>query len=397
MKSIRCPEPTAENLTAILTSIGARTAEKDRAALLARQNPTGQKRGGLGFGTFSFVAIPGAGSRFTNINTFASQAEYSSVQMEMINASDGTFKLRNSSGTFETTGRALKVPPWSLEKLSSGAPAISVLQQHGASNLVGIIGSTRCALFDEKNACTFCSLKGGIANRQRTVREILETFALAQGQRPSYNNLTLATGIQGATTEADEVIDDVAEIKRSIGSTGLALEINPYASNAAERMQQLRDNGLDTLMMPLDCASPEAQNRFVPGKARLLQQNFWDNVRRAVKIFKPGNVTSSLIVGLEPFEATRIALERMIDVGVVPEPIPVRWADGQFDADPSLPLTNPDDLIAARQIIEEKISSSPIAKNIQQTRAGCASCGGCGGIVVNNLASTKKNLFPILQ
>ena len=81
----------------------------------------------------------------------------------------------------------------------------------------------------------------------------------------------------------------------------------------------------------------------------------------------------------------------MLEEGVIPEAVPVRWDDSKL-SDALLSVTNPDDLIKAREIIRAFVQREEIRGTIQRTRAGCAACGGCGGIVVNKLMLPKNRL-----
>ena len=386
-------KPSAENLTAILTCLGAKTSAADRDYILARQNPFRQKRG-MGLGAYAVVQLPGGGRRprsgggsnFSNINIYTTQAQTSPLTLRITEPESGTFALVDAEGTPFTQGTVLPVPAWGRQQLSTGKPAITVLQQHGPANLVGVLGAPSCELFENGNACRFCMLNCGATNDDRSVEEIIEAFGLARQDRKAYN-LTLTTGLQISLRDVAKTVEAIAKVKRGLGGAALALEMAPFPEDGRTRMQELKDAGLDTLMMPLDCASEVAQQQYVPGKAALLQRSYWENVTDGVKIFGQGNLTSNILVGLEPLEETLRAMDRMLELGVIPEPLPVRWDDSKLLNGEPLPLTDPRFLIKARTFIADYIQKNGLRETIQRTRAGCAACGGCGGIVVNNLPS----------
>jgi hypothetical protein len=381
--------PSPENLTAILTCLGAKTTPEDREKILELQNPFAQKRGGMGFGGYAVIELPNGGSSFVNINLYSvKQADQSPLALRLKKSGNGEFELVDDEGKLFTQGKILMVPSWGGKRLRSGRAAIEIIQQHGPRNLVGVLDEPRCDLFDTGEACTFCSLNGGTTNAPRTVTEILEACELAREDRAAYN-LTLTTGLQSSTRRASQIIEQVKELKCGLGSSALAIEIAPFPENPEKILAALRETGLDTIMIPLDCASREAQERFLPGKARLLQEAYWKNVEIAVSMFGAGNVTSNILVGLEPLEATLEAIEKMIEKGVIPEPLPVRWNEPKF--------TNPDWLIAARRRIAELVATRPIRNILQKTRAGCAACGGCAGIVVNNIAKANPKALKVLS
>jgi len=274
------------------------------------------------------------------------------------------------------------LPSWSRQELSTGTPAIKVLQQHGPANLVGILGSSRCSLFDSGDPCTFCCFDGGDTNVTRSVEEIIEAFDLATEDKKGYN-LTLSTGLVGPE-DYDFLVDSVARLRQGIGDSALALEITPLVENEYYWLQELKAAGLDTLMVPLDCATEDSRSRFTPGKAQMLTGNYWGTVEAAVEYFGKGNVTSSIIVGLDPIENTLQAMKRMGSIGVVPEPVPVRWDDSLVVDGENYPLTNPQDLIKARSMVSG-LFLRYFRGDFQKTMAGCAACGGCGGVSMNRV------------
>jgi hypothetical protein len=268
-------KPTRENLTAILSCLGARATPEVQEYVLALQNPYRQKRGGLGFGAYSQVRIPGSESSFTNINLFNQGRQQSPLEICIDDTQRGTFVLKSDEATF-AEGRLLPIPTWGKKTVSTGKPAITVLQQHGPRNLVGVLGpegTTRCPLFDVRKACSFCMMDGGGSNQKRTAEEVTEAFALAFEDRSSYN-LTLSTPFIDEAA-MPSLINDVAQVKKGMGCASLAIEIQPIEKRW---IRGLKDAGVDTLMLPLDCADPDAQRKYVPGKMQLLGKKYWVKV-----------------------------------------------------------------------------------------------------------------------
>lgn len=372
----------AENLTATLTAVGARTSKEDVDFIAERQNPYRQKRGGLSFGAYTSIKIPDGRAEMTNINVYGEQAQLSSLSLTVTDCEVGAYELTDDSGEAITTGRILESPKWAAERLSTGRGAIQVLQRHGPANLVGVLGEGRCSLFDKGNACKFCTMSGGAGNADREADEIAETLEIARTTDKRAYNLTVTTGLQSSLEGADTLIQKAGALKRSVGETDVALVIAPFQEKSRDRLTALKDAGIDTLMMPLDVASNEAQQLYVPGKAPLLGATYWRNTKEAARIFGKGNVASSIIVGLEPISETERAIERMVDYGIVPEPIPVRW-DDSIQSDKPLPITNPDDLVAMRVKAGDALGRR--RDEFGKVKAGCSACGGCSGFKANEV------------
>lgn len=375
-----------ENLTATLTAVGARTSKEDVEFIAERQNPFRQKRGGLSFGAYASIKVPSGKTEMTNINVYGEQAQLSPLSLTVTDRENGVYELRNESGTGISTGRILESPKWATERLRNGRGAMQVLQRHGPANLVGVLGEGRCVLFEKGSACTFCTMNGGAGNVDREVSEIAETLKIAQAADRRAYNLTVTTGLQSSLEGADALVQKTEALKKVIGNTDVALVVAPFQDKPRDRLTALRDAGVDTLMMPLDVASKEAQELYVPGKAPLLGKTYWRNVREAVKIFGKGGVASSIIVGLEPLSETEMAIERMADYGIVPEPIPVRW-DDSVRSEKSLPITNPDDLVAMRTKAGEALGRR--REEFGKIKAGCSACGGCSGFRANDAIRTQ--------
>lgn len=375
-----------ENLTATLTAVGARTSEEDVAFIAERQNPYRQKRGGLSFGAYASIKIPGGKTEMTNINVYGEQSQLSPLSLTVTDRETGAYELRDDSGLSMSTGRILESPTWAKERLKNGRGAMQVLQRHGPANLVGVLGDGRCLLFDKGSACTFCTMNGGAGNADREANEIAEALTIARTTDRRAYNLTVTTGLQSSLEGADALINKTIELKKAIDETDLALVVAPFKEKPRDRLTALKDAGVNTLMMPLDVSSKQAQELYVPGKAPLLGQTYWQNAREAVKIFGKGGVASSIIVGLEPLSETEAAIERMVDYGVVPEPIPVRW-DDSIRSESRLPITNPDDLVAMRAKAGDTLDRR--RGEFGKIKAGCSACGGCSGFKANDVIRTQ--------
>lgn len=373
---------SSENLTAILTCIGAKTLSEDVAYIAQRQNPYRQKRGGLSFGAYASVRIPNGKTEMANISVYGKQSKFSPLSLTITDRESGAYELTDESRKVTANGRILESPKWAKTRLSTGRGAIQVLQRHGPANLVGVLGEGRCSLFDKGTACKFCTMSGGATNADREAEEVAEALEVARSTDRRAYNLTVTTGLQSSLEGVDALVTKTKALKKAVGNTDVALVVAPFSEKPRERLSTLKDAGVDTLMMPLDIASEAAQKKYVPGKAALLGKTYWRNAKEAVRIFGKGNVASSIIVGLESTSETKKAIERMADYGVVPEPIPVRWDDSISSKEP-LPVTTPDDLVAMRKVARDALIRKKGGFGI--IKAGCSACGGCSGFRANEV------------
>lgn len=374
---------TVDNLTATLTAIGASAPKRIILQIQNLQNPAMQKRGGLGFGAFSLVYSGDSRPEFANVNLFNQQAQTSPLSIRESLGREGEFDIV-FEGKIVGRMKPLPVPDWFHKNLRSGVPASAVLQQHGPRNLVAIWGKNRCHLFDQNSACTFCMFDGGDANIERNIDDLIEAFSLAAQNKRGYN-LTLTTALL-ADEDLKNLVTDINRLKDSMGSSALALEIAPLAiSNLDQFYNDLRLAGLDTVMIPMDLFTDESRDLYIPGKSQLVRDYYWENIKSALKFFGVGNVTSNLIVGIEPLAKTKEAIRMMLEAGVIPEPIPIRWDNSKLKTGRPLILTRPGDLVDVRNYIKSILPTIEIMKTRSQIKAGCAACGGCGGINLNQL------------
>lgn len=285
------------------------------------------------------------------------------------------FKL---DGEVVATGSVPAAPGWLGRTLVDGTSVAKIVQVHGP-NLVSVWGNTRCVLFDRETACSFCMFDGATNNSNRSMEQVIEAIKVMRStevDRNRHNNLTLTTGFLEGEEVLARLARDIALFKEQFPGFKLALETTPLNRDDRPALSRLKEAGLDTLMIPLDCASLDAQAQFLKGKAALLQRDYWATVEEAVEIFPPNNVTSSIIVGLEPQSVTVEAMKRMAQKKVVPEPLPVRWDDSRYDLANPPPLTDPLDLISVREELDLILASMSKGAPL----AGCAACGGCSGL-----------------
>ncbi len=378
-------ESPIERLTAMLTCFGAQASAVDQEYVRSIQNPYAQKRGSLGFGAFSRISVPGSGTRFANVNIFAAkQASVSTLRLVFTDRAAGVYSIIGSGDIELGTGQLVPTPRWGSRQLSSGRAVLEVIQQHGLKAHATVIGSSRCPLFDRKQECSFCMLDGGGSNTQRSITELCEAAGIISQQRLLDDQGSWALTLSTVLVSLDEAwgfVPAIQRIKSAMGrDNALALEMNPLVGDVIPLFQALKNVGLDTLMLPLDCATTEAQQLHVPGKSSLLSDTYWKNVRAAVPLFGAGNVTSNIIVGLEPLADTFRVLQQMIDDGVVGEAIPVRWDDSKSFPAADRPLTRPEDMLAVRRFIRSRMAPTACSTHFAPTKAGCAACGGCGGV-----------------
>lgn len=358
-----------KNLFASLVCIGVCVEENLLNEILTSQNPYRQKRGGLGYGLHATIQTISEISVSRGVNVRINQR--SPIYLVRNN---NELEIIYNSKTIAVM-RPFRPAEWIDQKLSSGRYVSEVIQQHTASNLVGIIGPTRCPLFDLGTACTFCEMKGGSENTNRSTKEIIEAISIILKYRKNYV-LTFTTPLM-SNIEFESVCNSLKEIHDAFPEIPLALESQPAPKHLIERIKK---SGVDTWMVPLDCYSENSQRAYIPGKQDILRNFYWQSLPYAVSLFGIGNVVSNLIVGLDLEYYAEAAIYQMIERNVIPDLVPIR---------PSINFVKETDpkLFERLQIyLRERLATSGLINKMSRIKSGCAACGGCSaGFTVNTL------------
>ncbi len=351
------------NLFPYLVCVGVRVDPVLLYVILNAQNPHQQKRGGLGYGLHASVKdVSELTSLSRNVNIRINQSSpLCLIKGEGLDSYEIDF-----NGKTIATVKTFQAEEWAMKKLTSGRYVSEILQKHTGNNLVGIIGGTRCSLFDAGNACSFCQMTGGMENLNRTTEEIIEALEIITGYRKNYV-LTFTTPLMTLPV-FENVCESLAKIKKVFPLLPLALESQPASALIIDK---IKNAGVDTWMVPLDCYSPQAQRSHIPGKIELINEVYWYVLPYAVSIFGVGNVISNIIVGLEDEYYTNKAIEKMIAMDVIPDPIPIRPpAYMRYQTDPFI-------FARVQDFLQKEMLRTGLNLRMSEIKSGCAKCGGC--------------------
>lgn len=337
------------------------------------QFPSASKRGGLGFGGHAKIALVDSQNQpkkfqFCNTNLFGSYFSYDVLSFEKT-ADDFSFDIfDNYSKQKIGIGTFFKPQAWYNETLSDGTPITNVLQAHMGKEAVSIIGNTRCVGFENNTACIYCNLQGGAGNPSRKVEQIIEALevALQFGWKPA--SLALTTTWIGETNPVERMAKEISLIKNRFPNLPIAFEAQALVKND---YALLKKSGVNTIMIPID--SLENAKSFT-----LIKAGLTDTYLSAFEVAKqyfptPGTITCPLVVGFDSIITTLGLISTLVDYGVKPEPIPIRWigpAKTRIYTN-SLNLDSAKNL--TRNLWEEKFKNARVA-------AGCSQCGGCSGV-----------------
>ncbi len=334
--------------------------------LFERQNPFKVKRGGLSSGGKMKLA----GLIDVNAPLYKERPTDLKLVPDILNP-EGF--IVDYNGEPLCTGEILKSPTWYKEKVGEFSIA-QILTQHGRQ-LAGAIYED-CALFGLKEECIFCVINHSLVNKSPLlIKKKSELFIQALSKIPpsSFDGLSLNGGMTTHPGRGMEIIEPVVrDIKRIYPKIDIAVEITPPLD--LEWIDKLKDAGVNSLMMNLECWDDNLRKKFIPGKNRLCSKEMYLKAfEYAVKIFDKGKVSSCFVVGTESLKSIKEGICVVTNLGIVPSPLSGRF----FEDIPNYPFVPKIDFRELIEILD--YSNRLMIKNelISSDKSGCVACGMC--------------------
>ncbi len=238
---------------------------------------------------------------------------------------DSPYKvIRDAQGFAITDGKA-RVPVEPVERpaflgraASSGVRFSDIASVKGSYTV--ITPEPSCGFFKDNVECRYCS--AGLDTRERgrgrayAVEEVVETVDAVLRENKSsviYLSLGFSESDDGGIVFLKPYIE---AIKRHFNCI-VAVEALPPKDNGW--IDEAYAAGADSVLYNLEIFDPELFAAICPGRARLIgRKRYLDALKYAATVFPNGTVASHLIVGLEPPGSTRMGIDHLTDMGVVP-------------------------------------------------------------------------------
>lgn len=264
----------------------------------------------------------------------------------------------------------LNFPAW-VYKSHQGEMIGRIARPH-SDKCISLWPSLNCSYVQEGKGCKFCGLNTLSKDEMVQLRPdfLAEIVHIAIQENPTYEiNLS-----GGTCCSPDIAIDYLASICSAIvskcGKTTISVECAPPEDPRS--LSRLKDAGASAIVMNLEIFNETLRKTICPGKGSLCNDRYFNAFIEAVKLFGSGNVSSVLIVGIQPKQDILTACEHLIQVGVVPTLIPFKPLDGT-------PMQNENIPDCTEYIeISRKVAILLKQHDLTITRtSGCASCGAC--------------------
>lgn len=261
-------------------------------------------------------------------------------------------------------------PKWYGQKTSTGVPMSLVVSAHSSTSLYTAIYQGGCDYFSGGQECKFCAMKIDNKTEWRKIEPIIEVAKAALLENPaaeiSFGGGTRLTPDKGAKHDGPAIRAFKKEVNMPV-----SVEMAPPDSD--DWIDRLHDDGCDSLLLNLEIWDRPRRAELMPGKSKITRERYLAACAYAVKRFGAHQVSSQVLIGLEPIASTLEAISAIADVGAIPLPVVFR------------PLTNTplvnyptpkvDDVLRVFAKTMEVIHSHGLLAG--KTRAGCALCGAC--------------------
>ena len=281
------------------------------------------------------------------------------------------------------------VPIWYEKSTSNGTKMASVLNVH-CKNVLALSEYTGCYYAAIGKKCLFCSVTPSkidqVLNNVLRKKDIIETLIYALQENENYS-LSLSEGSRfGEDRGALYFCDILQEIKNNNIRINTSVELVPPKDN--HYLEMLKQSGATSIIMNIEFYDEYYRKKYCPGKSEVSIEQYFSALSYAVKLYGEGNVSSVLIVGIEPSESTIKCAKKLIDIGVIPTLIPFKPYDNSALSE--YPTTNPELVKKVEKEIRLYWSKKPFKRICSHS---CISCNACcannysGCTVFNNNSS----------
>ncbi|HEX2373448.1 MAG TPA: MSMEG_0568 family radical SAM protein [Actinomycetota bacterium] len=275
------------------------------------------------------------------------------------------------------------IPYWKIALLHLDSLASTVLQT--------------CTYWGTSDQCAFCGIELSLqADRTIAVKrpDQLAEVAVAAKELDQVVDVTLTTGSTAAPDRGARYLGRCARAIKQ--ATGLPIEGQFEPPADLDVLDEVHDDGLDSVGMHVESFDPEVLARIAPGKARTGIDGYFRAWERAVEVFGAGQVSTYVILGMgEDPEVTVDGCRRAVDLGVYPFVVPLRPVPGSLMGDCMPPSADYMDRVyrqVAPYLVARGLGSGDV-------RAGCARCQACSAISLleRDLASDQRLRLPLLD
>lgn len=314
------------------------------------------------------------------------------VLQPFLSQSPFEFKIIDNQGWIlkngeKVTRATLREPAW------LNTPLSGKIQLHGKDALATAL-SNFCIYKKQGQGCKFCIIDVGkdvVFQKPLEIARTIETIENSPQLRTCVDiedkyNLDLQgkellrrstvikprdININAGKLANDKLYEETISQIRKVSKLPIFIEIGPLSR---ERIEKLHSVGTDAMSFNLEVYLDSARKEVIPGKARDTDpEAYFKAMRNANDILGDNQVSSWILIGLEPPDATIEGMRKIAETGAIPLPKPFRPLYGADFEKRKLPTVDDANKIYTEwlDIIKE------CGLNPSKALAGCVRCGAC--------------------
>ncbi len=255
------------------------------------------------------------------VERFAASSPFSLVK------ESGAYRLRDARDGQVYDVEIPEEPAWYSRRTSSGVEMsrVGVLQ----GNYLGVYVSNRCLYWasSPSRACKFCTTGNNVGVFEQSRKSVEDVVEVARAARDESGAVFthLNTGYHYEEVDRLEPIHGLRQcepfvkaLRDRVGGF-LGVQCMPVPRRKFSEYDALIDAGADHFSFCYEFEDPEVFARLCPGKAETLgQEGFFEAMEYTSRKLGRGRVSGEIIAGLEPIEATKRGIDRIVAAGAFP-------------------------------------------------------------------------------
>ena len=214
-------------------------------------------------------------------------------------------------------------PDYYEKETNSGTPMHRIGSSVGFNSVYFMLRNW-CEFFSDGNECKFCSLRrtaedhDSVELRKQPQDVVNVVNALPQTSPPVESINLIAGSLYDHNQEFDIYIDLVERITTETPYDELPGSLVCMPPDDFSKLEEAYDAGVRQVKFNMEVFHPDRFEELLPGKAKYGREKFLSALERSVEIFGAGNVSSNLILSLEPEESVKEGFRYMAEQGIVP-------------------------------------------------------------------------------
>jgi len=251
-------------------------------------------------------------------------------------ATESPFVLHRRDGEYliadtrNATEYGVEIPPepeWYGRKTASGVEMsrIGVLQ----GNYLGVYVSNRCLYWtwSPSVACKFCTTGKNVGAAEESRKKVEDVVEVARAAREESGSVFthFNTGYHYEDRPDREIIHGLRQcepfvraVRNEVGGF-IGVQAVPVPRGNWHEYEALIEAGTDHFSFCYEFEDPAVFAQICPGKAATVGQHaFFEAMEQTSRLLGKGRVSGEIIAGVEPIEATKRGIDRIVNAGAFP-------------------------------------------------------------------------------